>query len=58
VILQSKVAAYDAALSEWDRMPRTEAWLHQHGKSLGSRPVRVLTTGNHAVHFCFAMSVD
>ena len=50
-ILRSKVAAYDAALAEWEQMPQTEAWLQQHSQSLGARPVRVLTTGNHAVHF-------
>ena len=38
-------------LSEWEQLPRTEAWLKQHHQSLGSRPIRVLTTGNHAVHF-------
>jgi hypothetical protein len=32
-------------------MPQTEAWLQQHSQSLGARPVRVLTTNNHAVHF-------
>jgi pimeloyl-ACP methyl ester carboxylesterase len=50
-IAQSKVSVYDAALSEWEQMPQTEAWLQQHSQSLGSRPIRVLTTGNHAVHF-------
>jgi pimeloyl-ACP methyl ester carboxylesterase len=50
-IVRSKVAAYDAALAEWEQMPQTEAWLQQHSQSLGSRPIRVLTTGNHAVHF-------
>jgi pimeloyl-ACP methyl ester carboxylesterase len=50
-IAQSKVALYDAALSEWEQLPGTEAWLQQHNQSLGSRPIRVLTTGNHAVHF-------
>jgi len=50
-IAQSKVALYDAALSEWEQMPGTETWLQQHNQSLGSRPIRVLTTGNHAVHF-------
>jgi len=49
-IAQSKVALYDAALSEWEQVPQTEAWLQQHYQSLGSRPIRVLTTGNHAVH--------
>jgi len=48
---QSKVALYDATPSEWEQLPRTEAWLKQHHQSLGSRPIRVLTTGNHAVHF-------
>jgi len=38
-------------LSEWEQLPRTEAWLKQHHQSLGSPPIRVLTTGNHAVHF-------
>jgi hypothetical protein len=50
-IVQSKVALYDAALSEWEQLPATEAWLQQHNQSLRSRPFRVLTTGNHAVHF-------
>ena len=50
-IAQSKVALYDAALSEWEQMPETETWLQQHNRSLGPRPIRVLTTGNHAVHF-------
>jgi hypothetical protein len=50
-IIQSKVAAYDAALLEWEQMPQTEAWLERHNQSLDSRPIRVLTTGNHAVHF-------
>jgi pimeloyl-ACP methyl ester carboxylesterase len=50
-IAQSKVALYDAALSEWEQMTSTEAWLQHHNRSLGSRAIRVLTTGNHAVHF-------
>ncbi len=50
-IAQYKVALYDAALSEWEQMPWTEAWLQHHNQSLGSRPIRVLTTGNHAGHF-------
>ena len=56
-IAQFKVALYDAALSEWEQMPWTEAWLQQHNQSLGSRPIRVLTTGNHAVHFLPAPNV-
>jgi len=50
-IARPKVALYDAALSEWEQLPQTEAWLQQHNQSLGSRPIRLLTTGNHAVHF-------
>lgn len=48
-IAQTKVAMYDAYLSEMEQMPWDEAWLQQHGGSLGARPVRVLTTGNHGV---------
>jgi pimeloyl-ACP methyl ester carboxylesterase len=48
-IAQSKVAMYDAYISEMEEMPWDEAWLQQHARSLGSRPVRVLTTGNHGV---------
>jgi formylglycine-generating enzyme required for sulfatase activity len=48
-LAQSKVAMYDAYISEMEEMPWDEAWLKQHVRSLGSRPVRVLTTGNHGV---------
>jgi len=48
-IAQTKVAMYDAYISEMEQMPWDEAWLQQHRRSLGSRPVRVLTTGNHGV---------
>jgi pimeloyl-ACP methyl ester carboxylesterase len=48
-IAQTNVAMYDAYISEMQEMPRDEAWLQQHVRSLGSRPVRVLTTGNHGV---------
>lgn len=57
-IAQSKVSVYDAALSEWEQLPQTEAWLEQHSQSLGSRPIRVLTTGNHAVHFLPALNAN
>ncbi|GAC1686304.1 MAG: hypothetical protein PVS2B1_06530 [Candidatus Dormibacteraceae bacterium] len=50
-IAQSRVSVYEAAVSEWEQMPQTETWLQQHSHSLGCRPIRVLTTGNHAVHF-------
>lgn len=52
---QSGVAADGARLnlycSELEQMSWDEAWLQQHHRSLGSAPVRVLTTGNHGVHF-------
>ncbi len=50
-IAQTKVAMYDAYISEMEQVPWDEAWLQQHRRSLGSRPVRVVTTGNHGVHF-------
>ena len=49
-IAQSKVAMYDAFISEMEQMPADEAYLEQHHPSLGARPVRVLTTGNHGIH--------
>jgi pimeloyl-ACP methyl ester carboxylesterase len=48
-IAQTKTAMYDAFISEMEQMPWDEAWLQQHRHSLGSRPLRVLTTGNHGV---------
>ena len=50
-LAETKVALYDAVISEWEQMKWDEAWLQRHRRSLGSRPVRVLTTGNHGVHF-------
>jgi pimeloyl-ACP methyl ester carboxylesterase len=48
-IAETKAAMYDAFYSEMEQVPWDETWLQQHRRSLGSRPVRVLTTGNHAV---------
>lgn len=48
-IAQSKPALYDAYYSEMEQMAWDEAWLSAHVRSLGERPLRVLTTGNHAV---------
>jgi pimeloyl-ACP methyl ester carboxylesterase len=48
-IAQTKVAMYDTDASEMEQTPADEAWLQQHRRSLGSRPIRVLTSGNHAV---------
>jgi pimeloyl-ACP methyl ester carboxylesterase len=49
-IAQTKVAMYDAYISEMEEIPRDELYLQQHRRSFGSRPIRVLTTGNHGVH--------
>lgn len=48
-IVQSKVALWDAVISEMQNMPADELWLQKHRRSFGSRPIRVLTSGNHAV---------
>lgn len=49
-LVRSKVALYDAFMSEMQYMPADEAYLEQHHPSLGSRPIRVLSTGNHGIH--------
>ena len=46
-IAQSKVAMYDAYISEMEQMAQDEAYLAAHRQSFGSRPIRVLSTGNH-----------
>jgi pimeloyl-ACP methyl ester carboxylesterase len=48
-ITQTKAALYDAFISEMEQMPWDEAYLKHHHRSLGSCPVRVLSTGNHGV---------
>ena len=48
-IAQTTVALYDAYLSEMEQMPADEAWPQHHRRSFGSRPLRVLTSGNHGV---------
>jgi pimeloyl-ACP methyl ester carboxylesterase len=48
-IAQTKVAMYDSYSSEMEQTPADETWLQQHRRSFGSRPIRVLTSGNHAV---------
>ena len=49
-LVQTKVALYDGYISEMEQMPVDETYLEQHSRSLGSRPIRVLSTGNHGVH--------
>jgi pimeloyl-ACP methyl ester carboxylesterase len=48
-IAQTKIAMYDAYASEMEQMTQDEAYLQQHPRSFGSRPIRVLTSGNHGV---------
>src|SRR5438045_4743070 len=48
-IAQTKLAMYDVYASEMEQTPAGEAWLQQHRRSFGSRPIRVLTSGNHGV---------
>jgi pimeloyl-ACP methyl ester carboxylesterase len=48
-IAQTKAAMYDAFISEMEQMPWDEAYLKQHHRHLGARPIRVISTGNHGV---------
>lgn len=48
-IAQTKVAMYDSYASEMEQTPADETYLQEHRRSFGSRPIRVLTSGNHAV---------
>jgi len=45
----TKVALYDAFISEWEEMANDEAYLKDHPLDLGARPLRVISTGNHGV---------
>ncbi len=49
-LVQTKIALYDSYISEMEQMPMDETYLERHSPSLGSRPIRVLSTGNHGVH--------
>jgi pimeloyl-ACP methyl ester carboxylesterase len=48
-IAQTKIAMYDAYASEMEQMTQDESYLQKHRRSFGSRPIRVLTSGNHGV---------
>ena len=48
-IAQHKVAMWDADISEMEQAPADEIWLQRHRRTLGSTPVRILTSGNHGV---------
>ena len=49
-LAHTKVALYDTYISEMQQMPADEAYLARHHRSLGARPVRVLSTGYHGIH--------
>ena len=48
-LARTHAAMYESFASEMEQTPWDEAWLKQHWHSLGSRPVRVLTSGQHGV---------
>ena len=48
-IAQTKIAMYDAYASEMEETATDEIYLQKHQRSFGSRPIRVLTSGNHGV---------
>src|SRR5258708_6679281 len=48
-IAQTKVAMYDAYLSEMEQTASDEAYLQQHPRSFGSRPFCVVASGNNGV---------
>jgi pimeloyl-ACP methyl ester carboxylesterase len=48
-IAQTKLAMYEAYSSEMEQTASDETYLQQHHRSFGSRPIRVLTSGNHGV---------
>jgi pimeloyl-ACP methyl ester carboxylesterase len=49
-LARTKVAMYDTYISEMEQMPEDEKYLELHHDSLGSRPIRVLSTGYHGIH--------
>jgi pimeloyl-ACP methyl ester carboxylesterase len=58
-IAQTKVSMYDAYLSEMEQTPRDETYLQRHRRSFGSRPIRVLTSGNHGIgHLAATPNLD
>lgn len=46
-IADTRVALYDAVISEMQAMPADARWLQRHRHSFGSRPIRVLTAEDH-----------
>ena len=48
-LARTKTAMYEAYISEMQETPADARWLEQHNRSLGARPIRVLSTGYHAI---------
>jgi pimeloyl-ACP methyl ester carboxylesterase len=48
-LARTKVAMYDADISEMEQTPADEAWLQRHRRWLGDRPIRVLSSLNHGI---------
>jgi pimeloyl-ACP methyl ester carboxylesterase len=48
-LTQHKVAMWNSIISEMEQMPADEVWLQERRRTLGSTPVRILTSGNHGV---------
>ncbi|HEX4331081.1 MAG TPA: alpha/beta hydrolase [Usitatibacter sp.] len=46
-LTRSKAPIYDALASEMEEVPGDEAYLQKHERPLGSRPIRVLSSGHH-----------
>ncbi|HEY6515572.1 MAG TPA: alpha/beta hydrolase [Steroidobacteraceae bacterium] len=47
LIANTRVALYDAVISELQQMPADARWLQMHRRTFGKRPIRVLTAQNH-----------
>lgn len=47
-IATTRIAMYDAYISEMEQAPWDEDYLRRHARAFGARPIRVLTTGYHA----------
>ena len=45
--VQTRPDLSDAANAELEQIPVDEQWLREHRKSLGSRPIRVITAAQH-----------
>ena len=48
-LTQTKADMYEAYASEMEQTPADQTYLQEHRRSFGSRPIRVLTSGNHGV---------